>query len=209
VAACLAGLASGCNYVVLAGYLLGGPPAIEPEFDQLTNKSMTAHDVTVAVVCYAPTELKWDSPKIDFEVAQYVTYNLRDHKVKVASPESVRNWTDRNPDWDTPEEIGAALGVTYVVYIDLSEFTLYEENSTNLYRGQAEALVSVYEMEESGEGEKVYSKEIISKFPLLGPRSTSEVSYDIFRRQYLTRLSEDIGRLFYEHYAGDDIHDAT
>lgn len=207
--ACVLALCCGCNYVVLAGYLLGGPPSIEPEFDELTRKSMTAHGVTAAVVCYAPTELKWDSPKIDYELSQYVTFKLRDNKVKVVSPESVRDWTDRHPDWDTPEEIGAALGVTYVIYIDLYEFTLYEENSTNLYRGRAEAMVSVYEMDKSGEGEKIFSKEIISRFPLLGPRSTSEVSYDIFKRQYLTRLSEDIGRLFYEHYAGDDIHDAT
>jgi hypothetical protein len=31
------------------------------------------------------------------------------------------------------------------------------------------------------------------------------MSYYDFRRLYMSRLSEEIGWLFYEHYAGDDI----
>ncbi len=199
----------GCNYLILAGYLLGGPPSIEPDFDKMTKKSMTDLDVTVAVVCYAPTELKWDFDQIDDEIAKYVSFSLGKHKIKVTSPDYVRAWLDANPNWDKQEEIGEHFGVTYVIYIDLHEYSLYEENSANLYRGRAEALVSVYEMDEDGHGERIYSKEIISKFPLLVPRSTSEVSYSTFKRQYLSNLSETIGHLFYEYYAGDKIPDAT
>ena len=51
-------------------------------------------------------------------------------------------------------------------------------------------------------------EEIISKFPLQAARSTSEVTYSNFKQLYLARLSEEIGRLFYEYYNGDDIPDA-
>lgn len=202
-------LISGCNYVVLAGLLISGPPSIEPDFDAVTNQSMTDHGVTVAVVCYAPTELKWDFPSLDKQVAQYVSFRMRDKKIKVIHPDHVQNWLDRNPDWDKPEEIGAHFEATYVVYIDMHKYSLFEENSSNLYRGRCEALVSVVEMDGSGEGDKIYSKEIISRFPLHAPRQLSEVSYGMFERQFLGRLSEEIGRLFYEHYAGDDMPDAA
>lgn len=199
----------GCNYVILAGYLIGGPPSIEPDFDRTTQKSMTDKDVTVAVVCYAPPELKWDFHKIDKKLAKYVSFRLAEHKIQAVNPDRVGAWLDRNEDWDTPVDIGRALDVTYVVYIDLHKYSLYEEDSPNLYRGRAEALISAFEIDQGGEGEKIYSKEILSKYPLAVPRSTYEVSYETFERQYLTRLSEEIGRLFYEHYNGDDIPDAA
>ena len=199
----------GCNYFVLLGYLIGGPPSIEPDFDALTNKSMTARDVKVAVVSYAPTELKWDFDKIDQELAKYVSHRLGMHKIKFINPTRVQAWLDENPDWDKPEEIGEALEVAYVIYIDLHKYSLYEENSQNLYRGNAEAMVSVHEMDEDGTAEKVYSKEILSQYPLRAPRSTAEVSYTSFKREYLSRLSEEVGRLFYEYYSGDDIPDAV
>ena len=59
------------------------------------------------------------------------------------------------------------------------------------------------------DGERIYSKDVMSKYPLRAPQATSDVKYSTFRRLYLTRLSEDIGRLFYEWYNGDDIVDAT
>lgn len=205
----LVSLLAGCNYVVILGYLIGGPPSIEPDFDAATGKSLTDYEVTVAVVCYAPKELKWDFENIDNELGKYVAYRLGEHKVKFVNPDLVHAWLDKHPDWDHPEEIGAALGVSYVVYIDLHAYSLYEESSHNLYRGRAEAVVSVYDMAEDGSGDKIYSKELTSKYPIRSPRSTSEVSYTTFKKQYLSRLSEEIGRLFYEYYTGDDVFDAV
>ena len=204
---------AGClKQIVMLGYLIGGPPSIEPDFDMMTKKSMTAKDVTVAVVCYAPLEVKYDFSAIDAELAKYVTYRLVQHKVKVVNPDQVRAWLDENADnWDEPSEIGRALHVKYVVYIDLESFNLWEEHSHDLLRGHAEGLVSVFEIGDDGEegGEKIFTKEITSRFPLAAPRAATDVSYATFKQQYLSRLSEEIGRLFYEHYNGDDISDAT
>jgi hypothetical protein len=209
IAACVLAVLPGCNFVVLFGYLIGGPPSIEPDFDVMTGKSMTGKDVTVAVVCYAPMELQYDFHAIDNEIAKYVTFRLNQHHIKVVNPDQIRAWLDEHSGWDRPDEIGRAFGVKYVVYIDVSKYSLYEESSANLYRGRAEGMVSVFEMDETGEGEKIYSKEILSKFPLAVPRSASETTYSRFKREYLSRLSDEIGRLFYEYYNGDDIPDAT
>jgi hypothetical protein len=203
---------TGCNYFLLVAYLVGGPPSIDPMFDIKTGKSMTAHGTTVAVVCYAPNEVQFNFHDIDKEIAKYVTFRLHEHKIKVVNPDRVRAWLDENSEWMDPSEIGRALGVTYVIYIDIQEFSLYEKNSANLFRGRADGLVSVFEMDESGNGEKIFSRELTAestKYPLAIAKSTTDVTPQTFKREYLSRLSLVIGRLFYEYYSGDDIPDAT
>ena len=57
-----------------------------------------------------------------------------------------------------------------VIEIELADFELYEENSTELYRGRTEAYINVYEIDESGHGERLYSKELDFMFPTEVPR---------------------------------------
>ncbi len=200
----------GCNYFIPIAYLIGGPPSIEPDFDTMTHKSMSDKDVSCAVVVYVPQEVEWNHPKIDHEVARYISFRLVSNHIKVINPDQIRAWLDtHDQDWDRPEEIGKAFDTTYVIYVDLSKFSLFEEGSTTLYRGRSECYVSVYEMDEDGHGESIYSKEMISQYPIRSPRSTSEMTLTQFKRSYLSRLSEEIGWLFYEHYNGDEIGHAT
>ena len=202
---CLSGL-TGCNWLILAGYLIGGPPSIEPLFDAETGLSMTDKEVTVAVVCYAPKEVLWDFSEVDYDLAKSVAYQMFQRKIQVVNPDYIRDWLDRNPNWDTPAEIGAAFKTTYVVHIELSDYSLYEESSSELYRGRTEALVTVWEMDESKEdGEPIFSKDVTSVYPLGVPRSAYDTTYSAFKQEYLQRLSDEIGRLFYEYYNGDDI----
>ncbi|MHC4874959.1 MAG: hypothetical protein ACYTGL_00585 [Planctomycetota bacterium] len=200
---------SGCNYLILLGYLIGGPPAIEPDYEALTGNSMTDQDVVVAVACFAPKEVLYNFAHVDREITKYVSYRMHEHKVKTINPDLVQKWLDENPHWDEPDEIGRATGATHVIYIDLTSFTLFEENSHELYRGRSEGVVTVYELDEDGEGEPIYSKDIVSRYPLAAPKDTSEISRPQFQMLYLSRLSEEVGRLFYEHFNGDDIADAT
>lgn len=203
LAVCIA--ISGCRVGMLLGLLIAGPPTVEPEFDKQTKESMTDKDVTVAVICFAPTEVRYSFENIDHELAKYVTFRLRENKITVISPDHVRAWLEENKDWDKPEEIGAAFKTTYVVYIDLNEFSLFEEGSTSLYRGRSEAVVSAWKMNEDDTAEKIFSMEKISKFPQQQPVSTSEETYTNFKARYLSRLSDEIGRFFYEYYLADEI----
>lgn len=198
-------LLPGCSQFVLLGLLLGGPPTVEPDFDAETGLSLKGKDITVAVVCYAPTELKWNFPKIDAEVSSAVAWRLADNGINVILPDYIRAWVDEHPDWERADEIGRAFEVDYVIELELASFTLYEENSTTLFRGRTEAYVNVYEMDESGEGERIFSKEIDFAFPTRVPRSTYDQTPISFKREYLSRLSEKIGFLFYERFSGDMI----
>ncbi len=199
----------GCNYFLLLGYLIGGPPQIEPLFEKETDKCMTDRDIRVAVVCYASDELKYQFDSIDHIIANRVTNQLKSKKIDVIAYPEIQTWLKDNPDWDTAVEIGAEFDVNYVVYIDVSAFSLYERDSNTLFRGRCDAIVSVYEMETDGDGKRIFSREINSLFPLQVPRSASDVSYDTFRMEYIWRLSDEIGRLFYPYLNGDDISNAA
>ena len=199
----------GCNYFILLGYLIGGPPQLEPLFEKDTMKSLTDRDTRVAVVCYASEELKYECEHIDHIIARQVAHQLSLNKIDVVPSDEVRGWMVQNPNWDTADEVGAAFDVNYVIYIDVSDFSLYERDSNTLFRGRCEAIVSVYEMETDGEGERIFSHDLNSQYPIQVPRSATEVSYDTFRMEYFSRLSDEIGRLFYPHLAGDDISNAT
>lgn len=200
----------GCNYFILLGYLIGGPPQIEPMFEKDTKKSLTDRGIRVAVVCYASDELKYECENIDHIIAHQVNYQLATvGKINVVPNDEVRAWMIQNPDWDTAAEVGAAFDVNYVVYIDVSEFSLYERDSNTLFRGRCEAIVSVYEMETDGEGKRIFSHDLNSQYPIQVARSATDVSYDTFRMEYFSRLSDEIGRLFYPYLNGDDIANAT
>lgn len=207
---------AGCKQLILLMYLIGGPPSIEPEFDKQTGKSLTDYGVLVAVVCYADEDILWTFDKVDYQIASGVSRKLAMHEIHTIPTDRVRAWLDQNPDWDRPQEIGAGLTdadgrhPTHIIYIDLMDYGLYEKDSHNLFRGRAEATVSVFEMDETGDGgQKIFSDEIKSQYPIHAAESTLNVPYGNFRNRYLTRLSEEVGRLFYERYAGDDIPDGA
>ncbi len=204
----MAGALTGCNYLLFAGYLIGGPPSIAPVFDTETGLCMTDKDVTVAVVCYAPKEVKWDFANIDYDVAKYVSNRMFLKKIKVINPDRIRDWLDKHPNWDSPDEIGAAFGASYVVHIEVNDFSLYEKNSSDLFRGRSDVLVTVWQMD--GEtGDQIFTKDLESVYPRAVPRSTYDTKYTTFKREYYEVLSEDIGQLFYSHYTGDDIINAN
>lgn len=200
-----AGSMTGCNAVILLGYLIGGPPSIEPDFHKQTNLSLTGKNTTVMVMCYAPTELRWDNDAVDYELAKHVAVRLNMNKIKVIDPDRVHAWLDKNKDWQKAAEVGAEFKVDYIIHIDLKDYSLFEEHSSDLYRGRADALITVVKMDEDKkDGNVIYSKDLVSRFPTKTPASVYQYSYANFKKMYLSTLSNEIGVLFYESFAGDD-----
>ena len=197
--------ASGCQQFIVLSYLLGGPPSIEPDFDTQTNESLSKPGVKVAVVGYAPPEIQWNFPQIHQEVAVVLTYAMAQHKIKVVDPDYVRAWVDEHRNWEKADEIGRAFDCQYVIEIEISKFSLYEEGSTTLYRGRTEVFATVTKMDEDGHGSKIYTKALDFSFPTKVPRSAYELPLISFKREFLSRMSEKIGWLFFESYQGDQI----
>jgi hypothetical protein len=197
--------ASGCSQFVLLGLLVGGPPHIEPDFDRETNESFVGTESKIAVICYADPRIKLKHAKIDTEVATYVARLMQVNRINVAEPDYVRAWIDEHPDWETADEIGEALECEFVVEVELVDFDLYEPHSATLFRGRTTAYVNVHRMSESGASERIYTRDVNFMFPTKVPRSTYEQTELDFKREFLSRLSEEIGFMFYPSYNGDKI----
>jgi hypothetical protein len=202
----LAGSQAGCNAVLLLGYLIGGPPSIEPDFHKQTGESLAGRDKTVLVMVYAPIELRYDNDSVDYDLAKHTATRLMMNKIKVVDPDRVHSYLDTHKDWDKASEVGAEFQVDYVVHVDLKDYSLFEEHSSDLYRGRADAVVHVIKMDkDKKDGNVIYSKELVSRFPKAGAESAYSISYANFKKLYLSTLSDEIGVLFYESFAGDDI----
>ncbi len=199
---------SGCNAVMLVGYLVGGPPTTDPDFHVRTKQTLEGKNKknVVLVYCFAPKELKWDNESVDYDIAKHVAHRLLQHKIKVIDPDQVYAWLDRNDKWRKTSEIGKHFKVDYVVHIDVKDYSLFEINSSNLYRGQADIIVNVVKMnEDKTDGHVIYTAPIKSAFPTRGPKDSGEISFGEFKKTYLSALSEEIGRLFYPMETGSEI----
>jgi hypothetical protein len=200
---------SGCNAVMLAGYLIGGPPTSDPDFHVRTKQELDGGKKkknVVLVYCYAPKELKWDNESVDYDLAKHVAHRLLQNKIKVIDPDQVYAWLDKNDKWRKTAELGKHFKVDYVVHIDVKDYSLYEATSTNLYRGRADIIVNVVKMnEDKTDGKVIYTNPVKSFFPTQAPVDTSQMSFAEFRKHYLSALSEEIGRLFYPRETGAEI----
>jgi len=203
-------LQSGCNIVILLGYLIHGPPTIEPDFHKKTKLWLSEKGKTVAIICYAPKALKWDNEAVDVEVARAVAIRFNEHKIRVFDPDRVQAWLDQNPDYDKVTELAAAYKLDYVVHIDIKDYSLFAPASSDLYQGRCDAVVNVFKMnEEKTDGDLVYTTEIRSRFPSRAEKSVYDIGQEDFRNYYLSALSDEIGKKFYESYSGDDIPNAA
>ena len=199
---------AGCNAVMLAGYLIGGRPSSDPDFHVRTKQHLGGPNGknVVLVYCYAPKELKWDNEAVDFDIAKHVAHRLLQNKIKVIDPDQVYDWLDKNDKWRKTAEIGKHFKVDYVLHIDVKDYSLFEPNSANLYRGRSDIIVNVVKMnEQKTDGNLVYSYPLKSLYPTRSPVDTNQISFAEFRKMYLSALSEEIGRLFYPRETGEEI----
>ena len=112
------------------GYLIGGPPSIQPDFEKLTKESLKDKGVKVAVVCFAPDEIRLNFIDVDKDMAKYVAHRLTQKDIKVVHPDRVQDWLDQHDDWDKPDEIGEATGATHVIFIDCTSTTSSKKTAT-------------------------------------------------------------------------------
>ncbi len=201
---------SGCAQFVLLGLLIGGPPSIEPEFDRKTGDSLTGREAKVVVVCYANPKIKIKYSSIDREVALYVNRLMGQNRINVVEADYVSAWIDEHGEWETAYELAEHFEAEYVIEIELNEFDLYEKYSATLFRGTTLARVTVQKVDlEAGTSEQIFEKDLSFKYPTKVPRSIDEISEPAFKVQYLSRLGEEIGFMFYPYYNGDKISWAT
>ena len=215
-AACLAiassvWMLSGCSLFVMAGKMFFGDPKQTAAFRTTTDVDLSKGDKSVLIVATTPQSVKAHFPGVDLVVVERVSRTLRGTGVKVYPSKKVLTWVDnRGGNWGTATEVAQAFGdADYIVEIDIDRLTHLEENSPDLYRGQAVGNVQAYEVVNIGgqrSASPVFSREFSCTYPSMYPKQAHQISERTFQEEFLGRVCLQIAQLFYDHRASETVH---
>lgn len=189
---------TGCMGFAAFKYIFDGEPTIDPEFTQL-------EDAKVAVVCYASSNIRYSFDSVDTDIAKKLARLLQQQVdgIEIVEPDLVESWLDQHANWSDVTKIGKEFQADYVVFADIQEFSIYEKKSPNMYRGRSYVDIRVYDVK--NEGDIVYEEDLESFYPLGRPIPIGEKREKSFRREYVMRLANEIGRHFYPYLPGEDV----
>ncbi|QDV53582.1 hypothetical protein [Gimesia fumaroli] len=201
--------ASGCSLYVMAGKMFFGDPLITCEFTSRTKVDLADEKKKVLVICSTPESIRSDYPSLNYDLLEQITYRLKRQDIEVMDTGEVATWLDDNGGvWNDVDELAENFDTDYIIHVDIDDFDYREPNSPNLLRGKAFGNVSAYEVMEA-DGMKraleVFSSEYTSEYPSHLPVSVEQESPKVFRKKYLDRIADQIGRFFYNYHAGEEI----
>lgn len=190
------------NTLLFLGYMLGGPPTIEPEFDSAICGSLIDDHSKVLVICNADGVDKSTNGDLAEVLSNQVGARLEENSINVVSAfkENLREGNAKTE--KDLASIGKSAKADYVISIQVKEFSLYEPNVKDLYRGRTTGKLSVIRVKN---GENIFERDYSDVYPIREPVPTSDISFAKFKTLAINHLSEKIGRHFYVNYASEDI----
>jgi acyl-CoA synthetase (AMP-forming)/AMP-acid ligase II len=201
---------SGCSLFVMAGKFLMGDPVAESQFKQRTGVDLRKDKKKVVVVCSVPEMLRQENASIDHDLVESIVRRFRVRDIETIPPRDVDRWlSSLGGVWNSPQEIAQKFEANYIIHVDLESVTYREPNSPNMYRGNCLGNVYVYEIR----GEKkdknaflVFQHEFSSTYPQLHPVSVDQSSMRSFQEKYITRVSDELARLFYDFKMTEEVY---
>ena len=190
-------VSSGCNPLTIFYFLFLLPaPKVDAACKALEKQK-------VVVMTYASRSAQFEHAGIDNDLAKGVVRELRDNVkgIKLVDPNEVRQWRDEHSDFELAD-VGRAFKATRVVYIEIESFSLYEQQSTQLYRGTAKIRVQVADMDKGGE--TVWDTILEPQFPGHRPIPASDMSRDKFRSIFTKYLTRQIAHNFFDYRPDED-----
>lgn len=187
---------TGCLHLLLATgiYMFDGGNRVDPECEVLLEKPRKR----VVVFCRQPASQEFRHAGASRQIASKVSGLLVDNlekKVEVVPQRQVDQWIDEN-DSDDFAELGKAVKADIVLEIDLSHFELFAGQT--VYQGSTDVTLNVYDMKQNGS--LLWTKEMGEfRYPVHAPIAIQGKSVSDFQREYVTILSDAIGKHFYKH----------
>ncbi len=179
-------------------YIFEGKDDVKAQFSDLKGKR-------VAVVCRPLVTLQFRNANPAKDLGQQVAGVLKHNvpKIDLVSRSQIDKWIDENEsNFDDFVAIGQALKADVVIGIELESFSIYQ-GSTTLYQGKAAAHVSVYDVKKGGEATwSTTLPEVV--YPPNTAIASSDMSENEFRRRFVAKIAEHIGRYFYDHDSSTD-----
>ena len=188
---------SGCN-LLIPGAILAGPPTkkVEPEFARLAGKR-------VLVLVWAPPSVLTNYPYARYDVAKYVGDALRSEieDVTTVSARKVEDYVSKRLDGTAdPPIAGRHFDADVVVYLELLRYRMRLPNTPNLYRGEIEASVVVFDMGTAlGEPERFELSGVLAQHPEGAPVSIYNTTEQKLRKETSEIFAQKVALKFKSH----------
>jgi hypothetical protein len=206
----------GCQIVIGTLMTLQGRPMATCEFTAMTKKKLAEKGKKVVVLSSSTAQAQIEERSLDLDIIDSVSRRLQLDNVDVIDPYKVGAWIDEHGGIteETPlEPIGVKFNADYIVLFKFNNFGYGAANTHGLYQGHASYKVVVVEMvkdKNAREGKRakvIYNRPFESTFPKNRPVSADEAgTLEVFKSNYMSRLSQDLTRLFVDYRPEDEIN---
>jgi hypothetical protein len=211
----LAWVSIGCNPQSLSAFLMPfSDNNTPPEYKLFA----VDKQITLAIVAnFARPEIHPDLQAADAELAELVADTFRKrcadnkHKIKIVPIAQVRSQELKQRQLTGGDisavEIGKSLKADFILEMNVNYVTIYEKNTyPRMYRGQTDISVNLFKVDAKDGEHKVFTKEYPRIYPAgSGPIDASSMSSTMFRRGFLTKVANDISKMFIA-YPPDEAH---
>jgi hypothetical protein len=188
----------GCNLLVYPAYVLfgGDEISVKAQYKGLKDKR------TAILVVSRPAfdfEYPYASTNIGLAGAHTISQHVKG--VTFVEQDKIQDFQLENLSWlSMPvSQIAKKFDAQRLIYIDLYEFSMYEQGSINLLRGQISAEIRIFEMESPTPDVESYKSEIKVLVPPNNPIPASEDALYMINRQSIMSFAEKLAWKFYDH----------
>ena len=154
----------------------------------------------LVIVPYAGADIQFQYPTVPIEISNEVVYalgrNLKDKVRSVVPPLVVVQWQESNLEWPNLSlpEVGRLFQADTLLYVELEQYTMLEENSADLLRGRARARVQV--VKPAADRHPAYDGAAEVLFPKDHPVGRLQTSQGAMRQSTNRLLAEEIVNKF-------------
>ena len=202
---------SGCiNIGVMMGKVFFGDPLMTSVFEQRTGVSLEKTQKKIAVVCTAPASISGSFDALQHDLQDEVARKLKVRQLNVARSDEVINALESAGGQFERDAFAFALpDVDYIVHVDIERCTHTEDSSPDMYRGRANGIIYVYEVDRAAERSasprvlQVFYQEFNSEYPGAQPVMADQMSTRIFQKKFVDSMAESIARTFYDLRASE------
>lgn len=206
VCALLVTTLSGCSLFIMAGKMFLGDPLQTSAFKSQTRIDLVKDEKQVVVLCRVLASAD-ESGGLYGEIMDGVIRRFKRQGIRVVDSDSVEDFLQQNGSWDRPpSDVANAIPADVIVEIEVDRFSVYEENSPNLYRCRLGGTAYGYEIVDTPYGkqaDQVFAATVNFQYPELNAISADRRSEMSFRSMAVSDFCEKLGRLFYDYRNGD------
>lgn len=196
----------GVDMMAIPYFLFAGEPRIDPPIQLCDGRK---DEKKVLVLAFADNGIKWGYQAIDDELTGLMVSQLvtSDSRLEVVPERTTREWKDRNANWvdKDPQAIGEHFDVDYVIFAEVTSFTLNTTRNQFLLQGHCDVLFKVWDVnKEAMIFDDVFERDYPSNRSIELQDVTSE---EEFRRLFLRRVAEELSWYVVPHKSADEIED--